>query len=68
MYLIATLYIFFVLSFSAYYIFVRYEDWKLLTKLSMTILCVFMFFLTLPTIAGIFLGDKYIKDLKTKNK
>lgn len=68
MYIILTLYLSFVLSFSAYYIFVRYNDWKLTTKLVTTILCVFMFSLTLPIIAGVYLAIEYVKELETKNE
>ena len=68
MYLTATLYILFVLSFTAYYIFVWYSYWKWHTKLVMTILFSFWFSIFLPIVAGVYLAEVYIKELEKDSK
>ena len=68
MYLTATLYIFFVLSFTAYYIFVWYSYWKWHTKLVMTILFCLWFSIFLPIVAGVYLAEVYIKELEKDSK
>lgn len=68
MYLTATLYIFFVLSFTAFFVFVRYSYWKWHTKLVMTILFSFLFSIFLPVVAGVYLGSVYVKELEEESK
>lgn len=59
-----TLYISFVFGFTAFYIFVGHSEWNWTKKIIGMIVATLLYALILPLICGIYMGVKYVKELK----
>lgn len=59
-----TLYISFVLGFTAFYIFARYSEWHWITKIITTIVSSLFYAIILPVICGVYIGIQYVNELE----